>query len=62
MMAPDKVWIKIPIEVRCLHKDEEVLMNVNVYDEEIPSYIASCPKCFHRVYISFSLGEVKVVE
>jgi hypothetical protein len=52
-------WIKIPIEVECIHKSKNpdrtkaVEMEVSVSDPEVPTYLAVCPKCGKTVIIAF---------
>lgn len=48
-------WIKLPIEVMCCHEDgkNSVEMDVTVDDPEVPTYLATCPKCGKVIIIAF---------
>jgi len=47
-------WIKLPIEVLCQHGKNFVDMKIEPCDPEVPSYLATCPKCKKKVIIAFS--------
>ena len=48
--------VKIPLYLYCHHRDEYVVMKVEVLDPEVPSYMAKCPRCGKEVTFDFDGG------
>jgi len=51
-----KSLVKIPLYLYCHHRDEYVVMKVEVLDPEVPSYLAKCPRCGKEVTFDFDGG------